>query len=156
MFLRMLQRANYILTEYQIFDFPVPLEVIEQIITDMNIKIIINKYLKTSLFVEGEILTGQKRPSLYREDFTHEICHIQYHPTNTYMIDKIILAKNEAQAQAFAAYFLMPVFIFESDLMEGLSDYELSENFGVTIDFVRYRKTLTEGLLNINYFEVDK
>ncbi|MFZ7119477.1 MAG: ImmA/IrrE family metallo-endopeptidase [Eubacteriaceae bacterium] len=153
MFLRILQRANYLLTEYKIFDFPVPLDTIDQIIEDMNIKIVIKKNLKSSMHLDGELTIGEYDPEQYREDIVHEVCHITQHATNTFNCDNVVVAKNESQAQAFAAYFLMPVFIFETDLAQGCNDYELSENFGVNIEFVQFRKTLTESLMHIGYFD---
>lgn len=153
MFLRMLQRANYLLTEYQIFGFPVPIDIIDQIIIDMNIKIIIKSNLKSSMYLDGELSIGIYDPEQYREDLIHEVCHITQHAANAFNHDNVTIAKNEAQANAFAAYFLMPVFIFESDLSQGCNDFELSENFGVNIEFVRYRKTLTESLIHIGYFD---
>ena len=156
MYLRMLQRANFLLIEYSIFDFPIPLHIIDQIIHDLNIKIAIRKYLTSSISYSDEIVIGIYEAPQYREELLHETCHICYHCGNKFDSDKYVIAKNEAQAQAFAAYFLMPVYIFESDLRQGLNDYELSENFGVCLKFVRYRKTLTEALLSINYFKGDE
>jgi len=149
----MLNRANFLLTEYKIFSFPIPLHTIDQIIDDFNIKVVIRKYLTSSVSYDDEIAIGIYESPQYREDLLHETCHICYHNANRFNSDDYIIAKNESQAQAFAAYFLMPVYIFENDLKQGLSDYELSENFGVSIEFVRYRKTLTEALINTNYFE---
>ncbi|MPW26437.1 ImmA/IrrE family metallo-endopeptidase [Alkalibaculum sp. M08DMB] len=153
MFFRMLQRANFLLTEYQIFDFPIQLDTIDQIIKDLNIKIIIKNNLKSSMYLDGELTIGDYVSQQYRENLIHEVCHITQHAANAFNNDNTTIAKNEAQANAFAAYFLMPVFIFESDLSQGCNDFELSENFGVNIEFVRYRKTLTESLIHIGYFD---
>jgi len=155
MFLHMLEIANFFITEYEIFTFPVSLDTIDQIIDDMNIKLIIKKNLKSTLYMDGELITGVKSRIRYREDLSHEMCHIRCHSMNKFNSNKVQIVKNEAQAQAFAAYFLMPVFIFEQDLSDGCSDYELSENFGVCMNFIKYRKILTESLINIDYFNLN-
>lgn len=153
MFLHMLEKANFFIAEYEIFTFPISLDIIEQIIEDMNIKLIIKKNLKSTLYMDGELITGVKLRSQYREDLSHEFCHIHCHAMNRFNCDKVQIAKNEAQAQAFAAYFLMPVYIFEQDVIDGCNNYELSLNFGVNMDFVTYRKRLTRSLIDIGYFK---
>ena len=75
-----------------------------------------------------------------------------YQGSNHFRNDYSINAKNEAQANAFAAYFLMPVYVFEEAMTYTENDYELAEEFGVTAQFVKYRKKLTEGLLLDGYF----
>lgn len=69
------------------------------------------------------------------------------------MKNRIIVKKQEKQAEAFAAYFLMPVYIFEEALKYCSSDHELAEEFGVTVTFIRFRKQLTEALINDGYFD---
>jgi Zn-dependent peptidase ImmA (M78 family) len=64
-----------------------------------------------------------------------------------------VINKQEMQANAFAAYFLMPVYVFEESLKLGRSDYDLAEEFGVTVNFVRFRKELTEALIHGGYFD---
>ncbi|MFZ7120734.1 MAG: ImmA/IrrE family metallo-endopeptidase [Eubacteriaceae bacterium] len=154
MFLRMLKKANYFLTEYQIFDFPISIEIIQEIIKNLKYKVVILKNLKQNgiTYADNILVTGSNSACL-RENMCHECGHVISHCNNQYSNDKIQIAKNESQAQAFAAYLLMPVFIFETDLAQGCNVYELSENFGVNIEFVQYRKTLTKSLLNNNYFE---
>jgi hypothetical protein len=47
----------------------------------------------------------------------------------------------------------MPVYVFEEALKYCSNDYELAEEFGVTVNFVRYRKKLTKALLQDGYFD---
>nr|WP_237268873.1 ImmA/IrrE family metallo-endopeptidase [Thermoanaerobacterium thermosaccharolyticum] len=56
--------------------------------------------------------------------------------------------KYEMEAQAFAAYFLMPIGIFEKHLELEKNDYELSHDFGVTLELVKFRKDLTKALID--------
>nr|WP_257789825.1 ImmA/IrrE family metallo-endopeptidase [Thermoanaerobacterium thermosaccharolyticum] len=56
--------------------------------------------------------------------------------------------KYEMEAQAFAAYFLMPIGIFEKHLELEENDYELSQDFGVTLELVKFRKDLTKALID--------
>ncbi len=69
------------------------------------------------------------------------------------MKNKIVVDKQEQQAEAFAAYFLMPVYVFEEALKYCSNDYELAEEFGVMVEFVQFRKKLTEALIHDGYFD---
>ncbi|HCX64169.1 MAG TPA: hypothetical protein DHN33_03035 [Eubacteriaceae bacterium] len=100
----------------------------------------------------NQMLLPKGATSLLRENMVHELCHTQYHVHNHFTSDKVIIAKNEAQAKAFAAYFLMPVYIFEEALKYCENEEELAEEFGVTFAFMRYRKMLTQSLLQAGYF----
>lgn len=151
MHLLMAEKANQLLQKYQVKDFPVPTDIIEQIICYEGISIEITKYLKKGLYYEDGgskiIYIGQAlENNLYRECLLHEAAHM-YHCGNLALQDHIILDKNEAQAKAFAAYFLMPIGIFEQYLARGENDYSLSEIFGVTQELVQYRKKLSKSLI---------
>ncbi|MFZ7119794.1 MAG: ImmA/IrrE family metallo-endopeptidase [Eubacteriaceae bacterium] len=154
MFLRMLKKANYFLREYEILDFPISIELIQEIFNDLNYRIVIIKNMKQhgTIYADNILITGINSACL-RENMCHECGHIVSHHYNQYCDDKIQIIKNEAQAQAFAAYLLMPVFIFEETIKYCNNDYEVSEEFGVNVEFVQYRKTLTAGLVRINYFK---
>lgn len=157
MFLNMAEKANKLLQKYQVKDFPVPTDIIEQIIYNEGISIEITKYLKKSLYHEDGgskvIYIGHAlQNSLYREYLLHETAHM-YHYGNTALQDPILIDKNEGQAQAFAAYFLMPIGIFEQYLAQGESDYNLSEIFGVTMDLVSFRKELSLDLIEGGDYE---
>lgn len=151
MYLNMAEKANQLLEKYQVKDFPVSIDVIEQIICNEGIDIEITKYLKKGLYHEDGgskvIYIGQAlENNLYRECLLHEAAHM-YHYGNTALQDPIIFDKNEAQAKAFAAYFLMPIGIFEQYLARGENNYSLSEIFGVTQELVQYRKELSKSLI---------
>ena len=48
MYYNMLNKAIYLLTEYQIFDYPIDKDTIEQVISDKHLKIITLKNLSTT------------------------------------------------------------------------------------------------------------
>lgn len=152
MYYNVLNHANILLTDYEIFDFPVSMDIINQIIHDKNIKLVIKQNLRKAIIMEDEIIIGPGENTDLRESILHETYHINYHRQNYVLLDKLQIAKNEAQAKAFAAYFLMPVYIFEEAIQYCYSDYELAEEFGVTLDFVLYRKELSQQLIKADYF----
>ncbi len=153
MYYTMLEKAVYLITEYQIFEYPIPVHIIEQVISDHDIKIIMFKNLNRTCLMNGDILTCKcSLCSEYRCAVVHEAGHALFQKSNYYRNDFLINAKNEAQANAFAAYFLMPVYVFEEALKYTENDFELAEEFGVTADFVKFRKKLTEGLMADGYF----
>lgn len=149
----MLEKAIYLITEYKIFDYPIDKDTIEQIILDHDLKIITLKNLSKTVCIENSILTPKTQNNAYREDIIHELGHAKFHTGNSLLKNKFIVDKQEMQAEAFAAYFLMPVYIFEEALKYCSNDYELADEFGVTVQFVRFRKSLTEALMNDGYFE---
>lgn len=152
MYYNMLNKAIYLLTEYQIFDYPIDKDTIEQIILDKNLKIATLKNLSTALCIDDTILVPKIQNNAYREAIVHELGHACYHVGNSLLKDKIIVSKQEQQAKAFAAYFLMPVYIFEEAMKYCNDDYVLAEEFGVTVSFVKFRKQLTEALIYDGYF----
>lgn len=157
MHLLMAEKANQLLQKYQVKNFPVPTDIIEQIIYSEGISIEISKYLKKGLYHEDGgskvIYIGQAlENNLYRECLLHEAAHM-YHYGNTALQDPIIFDKNEAQAKAFAAYFLMPIGIFEQYLAQGENDYNLAEIFGVTMELVLFRKQLSQALIEGGDYE---
>lgn len=156
MYFNILIHANFLLTEYEIFDFPVSMDTINQIIHDQQIKLVIKQNLGWAMAFDNEILISPGENTLLRESILHETYHINYHNQNSIYQNKLQIAKNEAQAKAFAAYFLMPVYIFEEAIKYCNSDFELAEEFGVTTEFVEYRKQLSQQLINSDYFNERK
>jgi hypothetical protein len=153
MYYNMLNKAIYLLTEYQIFDYPIDKDTIEQIILDNHLKLVVLKNLCSTVCINDTILLPKTQNNAFRESVVHEIGHTLYHYGNSLLKNKIIVNKQEKQANAFAAYFLMPVYVFEEALKYCSNDYELAEEFGVTINFVKFRKELTESLINDGYFD---
>jgi Zn-dependent peptidase ImmA (M78 family) len=149
----MLNKAIYLLTEYQIFDYPIDKDTIEQVISDKHLKIITLKNLSTTIYIDDTILMPKTQNKAFREDVVHELGHAFFHYGNSMLKEKVVISKQEMQANAFAAYFLMPVYVFEESLKLGRSDYDLAEEFGVTVNFVRFRKELTEALIHNGYFD---
>lgn len=153
MYYNMLKKAIYLLTEYQIFEYPIDKDTIEQIITDSNLKLVTLNNLFSTICINDVILTPKTQNNAFRENVVHEIGHAYCHYGNSLLKNKIIVEKQEQQAEAFAAYFLMPVYVFEEALKYCNNDFELAEEFGVTVEFVKYRKKLTEALINEGYFD---
>lgn len=154
MYYNMLKESIYLLTEYQIFNFPIPVHELEQIFTDKGIEILFCKHLKQPLTVQNSLtLPCYSDIKEYRSDLTHEAAHALFHNSNYFFKSETFNIKNEAQANAFAAYFLMPVYIFEEALKYCHNDHELSEEFGVSEDFVKFRKKLTTALIYDGYFK---
>lgn len=153
MYYRMLDKAIYLLTEYHIFDYPISKDTINMIIQDINFNHVMIENLSTSCCIEDTILTPKLDLKDYRETLLHELGHAYNHAGNSLHKNKLILCKEEKQADAFAAYFLMPVYVFEELLKLEYNDFELAEEFGVNIEFVKFRKELTEALINDGYFE---
>lgn len=157
MHLLMAEKANQLLHKYQIKDFPIPIDIIEQIICNEGIGIEITKYLKKALYYEcgnnRTIFIGYIRNEKFqRELLVHEAAHM-YHCGNVALLDPIVIDKNESQAQAFAAYFLMPIGIFEKYWAQNESDYALAEAFGVMIELVQFRKKLGWALWEAGEYE---
>ena len=149
--LLMAEKASQLLQKYQVKDFPIPLDTIEHIILSEGIDIQITKYLNRALYYDNTIYIGQALEShCYRECLVHEAGH-QYHAGNAALLNPFTIDKNEAQAQAFAAYFLMPIGIFETHLAHGEADYTLSKIFGVKQELVLFRKKLSRALLERGY-----
>lgn len=153
MYYNMLNKAIYLLTEYQIFYYPIDKDTIEQVITDKNLKIITLKNLSSTICVDDTILMPKTQNNAFRECVVHELGHAICHCGNSLLKEKAVVNKQEMQANAFAAYFLMPVYVFEEALKYCSNDYELAEEFGVTPEFVQFRKKLTEALLYDGYFD---
>jgi hypothetical protein len=144
----MAQKANALLKKYNITEFPVPVHIIEQIIIEKKYKIEILKHLRdTAATIGNAVLVGSVSGAAYRECLVHESCHIYNHAGNQLQKNKWQVAKDEGQAQAFAAYFLMPLGIFEAAMRENECSYYLSEEFGVTVELVEFRKHLLKSLL---------
>ena len=154
----MLEKATMLLQKYCITEFPIPVDLIEDIIFKEGIKLQLTKYLKKGFYYEDSeekiIYLGSKihQTSKLREYLIHETAHM-YHCGNTTLLPPLVVDKNESQAKAFAAYFLMPLGIFEKYLVKGKNDYRLSELFGVTQDLVRYRKRLSKALIESGSYE---
>ncbi|MDD4089164.1 MAG: ImmA/IrrE family metallo-endopeptidase [Tissierellia bacterium] len=150
----MLKKAIDLLTEYQIFEYPIYKDTIEQVISNIHLRTVVLKNLSTTIYINDTILLPKtQNKASYREDIVHELGHAYFHCGNSLLKDKIVVRKQEMQANAFAAYFLMPVYVFEEALKYCSNDYELAEEFGVTVSFVQFRKKLTEALIKDGYFD---
>ena len=156
MFLLMAEKANQLLRKYLVKDFPVPLDVIDRIVYSEGIDIQITKYLNCALFYDNIIYIGQAlENSCQREYLVHEAAHM-YHAGDAALLNPLTIDKNEAQAKAFAAYFLMPIGVFEAHLAREENDYTLGETFGVKQELVQHRKVLSKALLESGSYEHNK
>lgn len=153
MYYNMLDKAMDLLIEYKIYDYPVDKDTIEQVILDKELKIIVLKNLSSTVYINDTILLPKIENKAFREDVAHELGHAISHCGNSLLKTKTVIRKQEMQADAFAAYFLMPVYVFEEALKYCSNDYELAEEFGVTVNFVKFRKKLSEALINDGYFD---
>ena len=157
MYLQMLEKAIILLQKYNITEFPIPIDVIEEIIFKEGVKLQITKYLEKAFYYEDSkekiIYLGHKVKATYqqREYLLHETAHM-YHCGNTALLPSLVVDKNESQAEAFAAYFLMPFPVFETCLAKGENNFQLSQRFGVTQDLVRCRMKLLESLIENGYY----
>lgn len=155
MYLLMAQKANALLKKHNITEFPVPVHVIEQIIIEKKYKIEILKHLiDKAVIVNDAVLVGAASGAAYRECLVHESCHIYNHVGNQLKKDRWQVAKDEGQARAFAAYFLMPLGIFEATMRENEDSFSLAEEFGVTVELVEYRKHLLKSLLESDEYSM--
>ena len=152
MYQLMAEKANKLLVKYQVSEFPISLETIEHILISEGINIQITSYLKRALYCDNVIYIGEAlEQSCYREYMIHETAHT-YHYGNTALLDPVIVNKNEGQARAFAAYFLMPIGLFEKYLACDENNYSLAESFGVNQELIETRKSLSQGLINSGMF----
>jgi Zn-dependent peptidase ImmA (M78 family) len=153
MYLLMADKANKLLYKYRVQEFPIPLDTIEYIIHSEDIDIQITKCLNRALFCNNVIyISPNLERSYLREYLVHEAGHM-YHAGNTAFLDPIVVDKNEGQARAFAAYFLMPIGIFELYLARGENDHSLGEIFGVKQELVRIRKILSHSLIESGNYD---
>ncbi len=118
-----------------ISEFPIPIYAIEQIIIDHDYDIVIIPTLRKSCVFDQTLFVANLPDTEFRISLAHELGHILMHD---FFIHS---SRSEAQADAFAAYFLMPPGMFEKDL-EQLNEWDLAEKYGVSIEYVIKRAAL--------------
>jgi len=156
MYIRLAQKANAILYKHKVTQFPIPIEVIEELLHDEDIKVIIRENLNHGCIIGDSLLMGKCEHTEQRYKLSHEYLHVMEHPGNYFTKDRTTIAKNEAQAHAFAAYLLMPIGIFEDSLKYINNDYKLAEEYGVSLNLLAYRKELTKSLLESGQYHLLK
>lgn len=102
--------ATHTLETNNIKDIPIPIYAIEQIIIDHDFDIVIIPTLKKSCVFDQTLFVANLPDAEFRISLAHELGHILLHNFFIYS------SQAEAQANAFAAYFLMPPGMFEKDL----------------------------------------
>lgn len=147
MYFTMAQKANKLLLKYNIINFPINIDIIEYIIENEGLEIEFTDSIKNAVIIDNTIYMNKPDNTHdYRSFVIHEYGHYTYQCGNIeYLPNK---NKYEMEAQAFAAYFLMPIGIFEKHLELEENDYELSQDFGVTLELVKFRKSLTKALID--------
>ncbi|CCP26651.1 protein of unknown function [Tepidanaerobacter acetatoxydans Re1] len=112
MYLQMLEKAIMLLQKYSITEFPIRIDVIDEITFKEGIKLQITKYLKKAFYYEDSkekiIYLGHKVKATYqqREYILHETAHM-YHCGNTALLPHLVVDKNESQAEDFEREFLL-------------------------------------------------
>lgn len=146
-----LKQSIAIQKKYKINSFPVHLWQIEQAIIDRGYDIIISKKISSASVLGRTVHLPLVCDSHARVYLSHELGHILGHSFNSYTERNINISKCECQANAFAAYFLMPRFIFENDA-RSLDAWELAEKYGIPVEWVYKRFDLCQygGLENAN------
>lgn len=139
-------KSVFLHQKYKLSTFPIPIWEIEQIIIDRGYDISISKKSKASFILSTTVFVPNICDSHTRFCLSHELGHILCNHYDVYRVDKYTKSKYEAQADAFALYFIMPNACFECDL-EHLNEWELSEKYGVPVEYVRQRYNLCQ----INY-----
>lgn len=162
----MYEKAEKVRSEYFVDTYPVTFEKFEEIFDDLNYKLKFFDDCDKSCVIGNMLIVGntkmedneylKKNSTLSdetkkrREALAHEAGHLFCHSINQLESEDIPLSKEEAQADAFSLYFLMPDDLFEefydnSFLMYGgFNPYDASEAFGVTVDFTMKRKKYFE------------
>ncbi len=139
----MLKKAQEIINEYYIETFPVDIEIIEQIMTEMGYKIKYFESCDKSCVVGNVVINGRKESvNQLRQSMAHELGHIVTHITNQMENGYVLKVKEEAQADAFAMYFLMPEMVLKEIIDEYEDLYGLCEYFGVEYSFCKQRVKL--------------
>ncbi len=134
-------QASTLLARYGISGYPIPIHIIEHIITSEQYDIQpIKNFMTRAVVIGNTVIIGNVTRATYREYLAHELCHIKYHDGNQALKNPWQVRKEEHQAQSFSAYFLMPDGMFEEAMKVCEDDYYLSREFGVTVDLVRFRK----------------
>ncbi|MEO1815291.1 MAG: ImmA/IrrE family metallo-endopeptidase [Acetobacterium sp.] len=123
-----------------ISEFPTPIYTIEQIIIDHDFDIVIIPTLTKSGIFDKTLFVPHLPDFEFRVSLAHELGHIILHE---FFIHS---AQSEARADAFAAYFLMPSGHFE-DHAPAMTKYDLSEFYGVPVNFINKRMELSIDLI---------
>lgn len=145
-----LKQSKTLHRKYKIDSFPIQLWQIEQAIIDRGYDIIISKKISSTSVIGRTVYLPVVCDSHARVYLSHELGHILNHSFNSYYAKNTNISKCECQANAFASYFLMPCVIFENDA-QVLSAWELSEKYGVPVEWVQKRFNLCQsgGLKNV-------
>ncbi len=123
-----------------IITLPIPIHSIEEIISNNCYQILnVGNLSRPCIFEKTVYCPTFKTTSDCRIALSHELGHIICHSREKSTIDAP--TKHEAVADAFALYFTMPPYLFEKDIKQ-LNEWELSEKYGIPIEYVIKRFTL--------------
>lgn len=160
------EKAEMVRNKYFVDTYPISFDKFEEIFEDLNYKVKFFDNCDKSCVVGNLLIVGnttmddkdfyKKNSTLgdenkrKRESLGHEVGHLFCHSTNQLENEDISLGKEEAQADAFSLYFLIPDDLFEEFYNDSFSmygsfnAYEASDMFGVTVDFIKKRKKYYE------------
>lgn len=160
------EKADFVRRKYMVDTYPVSFDKFDEIFEDLNYKVLYFKDCDKSCVIGNTLIMGntamddedfyKKNATMgdeikkKREALAHEIGHLFFHNINQLESDYVSLSKEEAQADAFSLYFLIPDDLFKKFYEEiynsygSFNYYEASEIFGVTVDFIKKRKKYYE------------
>lgn len=138
-----IQKKNTLLLhkKYKLSTLPIPLWEIEQMIIDRGFDICISIKSKVSFILNTTVFVPNLCDSHTRFCLGHELGHIIGNHYDIYNVDKHTKRKYETQADAFALYLIMPPGRFERE-MSRLNEWELSEKFGIPVEYIIKRVSL--------------
>lgn len=162
----MYEKAEYVREKYLVDTYPVSFEKFDEIFEDLHYKVKFFDNCDKSCVIGDMLIVGntkmdeeeflKKNSTLSdetkkkREALAHEAGHLFCHSINQLESSDIPLNKEEAQADAFSLYFLIPDDLFYRFYKDSYNSYgsfnyyEASDTFGVTVEFIRKRKKFFE------------
>lgn len=139
-------KSIFLHQKYKLSTFPIAIWEIEQIIIDRGYDVCISQKSMASFILSTTVFVPNISDTHNRFCLSHELGHIMGNHYDIYHVDKYTKNKYECQADAFAAYFLMPSGHFE-DHAPAMTKYDLSEFYGVPVNFINKRMELSIDLI---------
>ncbi|AFA48217.1 ImmA/IrrE family metallo-endopeptidase [Acetobacterium woodii] len=140
-------KSIFLHQKYKLSTFPIPIWEIEQIIIDRGYDVCISQKSKASFILSTTVFVPNISDTHNRFCLSHELGHIMCNHYDVYRVDRYTKSKYEAQAGAFALYLIMPSACFDCDLVH-LNEWELSEKYGVPVEYIRQRFNLCQENYN--------
>lgn len=159
LFQNMYDKADNMRKEYGINTYPVNIEDMEQIFYERDYEVEYFSKCTKSCLIGNMLIIGNTNLGddlvdesiRRRESLAHEIGHLATHQINQVLdVNNMTFHKEEAQAEAFKLYFLMPENVFEEfyeysfKTYGRFNKYEASIFFGVSEQSVKQRRKYFE------------